>query len=171
MRGRPPLPTAVKALRGTLRRHRRNPNEPLPIPGTPSAPSWLGHEAKAEWRRIVPQLRQRGLLEVIDRALVVAYCVAWEELVVAQRELLEQGSTSVTARGAIVAHPALKRAQVARMQLHKFGVEFGIGPAARSRVRAGPRPLDPAVIARRKRFAILGARQPPDLDGTSGGGL
>src|SRR4030095_11086687 len=36
--GRPPLPTKLKALRGTLRRHRVHPAEPLPTPGAPPGP-------------------------------------------------------------------------------------------------------------------------------------
>src|SRR5688572_6777848 len=141
--GRVPLPDAVKRNRATLRKHRQNPHAPSARPGVPQPPKWLGPEALAEWKRIVPQLRLRGLLEVLDRALLVSYVTAWEELVVAQRELLEQGSTTVTSRGAIVAHPALKRAQVARQQIHRFGLEFGVGPSARTRVHASPVPIRP----------------------------
>jgi len=159
-RGRPPLPTSVKAVRGTLRKHRRNPDAPLPIPGTPRPPRWLGRHARAEWNRLVPQLYIRGLVETIDRSLLIAYATAYEELVLAQAELAEQGSTTVTARGAIVAHPALKRAQVARQQIHRFGVEFGIGPSARSRVSAAP--LDPVAAARRRKFALLSAGSPEE---------
>src|SRR5688572_18095041 len=80
--GRPTKPTQLKAVQGTLRPSRVNPSEPKPEPAVPTCPSWLPKEAKAEWRRIVPQLERLGLLTLIDRAALAAYCQSyarWEE--------------------------------------------------------------------------------------------
>ena len=49
VRGARPLPTKLKAVRGTLRKGRANAHEPaLPVE-IPRCPAHLGGEAKREW--------------------------------------------------------------------------------------------------------------------------
>jgi P27 family predicted phage terminase small subunit len=138
-RGPHPTPSAVKRLRGTYRRDRAR-GEPAALPGTPQAPNWLNADARAEWRRIAPLLRSRGLLEVLDRPTLVGYCTCWADLIDAERRLAEEGSTVIGARGQLYLNPQLRRAQKAREQLIRYGMEFGLSPSARTRVQASPPP-------------------------------
>lgn len=149
--GRKPLPTNVKKLRGTLRKDRTNPAEPKVRAGTPRPPKWLTGDARAEWRRIVPQLARAGLLTTLDRAVLVGYCTAWGDLCEATRVVQEQGTTYVSPRGMLVLHPELRRIEKARAALRAFAAEFGLSPSARSRVGANPPPAegDQADAARR----------------------
>lgn len=45
----------------------------------PVMPKTLSEEAKAEWRRIVPELEDMGLIARTDRALLVRYCTVWAD--------------------------------------------------------------------------------------------
>ena len=151
-----PLPTSVKRARGTLQRCRTNPNESAPKPGTPAAPEWLGPDAKREWKRLVPLLAARGLLELLDRAALTGYVSAWGDLAEATRVIAEQGTTCIGARGQLLPHPELRRLEKARQTLRMFAAEFGLSPSARSRVVANaPARSDPADEARRLKFARL----------------
>lgn len=47
----------------------------------PSLPQALSAEAKAEWRRIVPELENMGVLTKTDRALLIRYCTVWADWV------------------------------------------------------------------------------------------
>jgi hypothetical protein len=73
--GRPPLPTKVKLLRGTLRQHRRNPAEPMPSPGAPSRPATLPVQARPAWRWLVRLLTSMRVITKADGpVLVLAAC-------------------------------------------------------------------------------------------------
>ena len=151
-----PLPNSVKAARGTLRKHRMTPGSPVPKPGTPSAPDFLTADARREWKRLVPLLRARGLLELVDRAALACYCSAWGDIVDASRVIAEQGSTCSSPRGQLVSHPDLRRLEKARQTLRQFASEFGLSPSARTRVQATiTREYDAAAVARRKKFALM----------------
>lgn len=51
----------------------------------PNAPTWLSKEARAEWRRIMPQLVERRILTEADMGSVENYCVAIGQVRAAQR--------------------------------------------------------------------------------------
>lgn len=148
-RGRKPLPTAVKRLRGTLRPHRANPNEPQVPAAVPEPPKWLRGEALAEWKRITPKLAAAGLLTQLDLAVLAGYCGAWGDLCDATRIVQDQGTTFISPRGMLVLHPELRRIEKARAALRAFASEFGLSPSARSRVGATPPRDDDDGNARR----------------------
>ncbi len=159
--GPPPTPSSVLKARGTYRKHRRRDEQPG-RPGAPSAPRWLGPVARAEWRRLVPRLLERGLVEVVDQSTLLAYVTAYAELVDAEQILALEGSTVVTARGGLQLSPQVRRATMARQQLIRAAAEFGLSPSARTRVHAAPPPppaLTPeqAEVAAR-RLRMCGAR-------------
>jgi P27 family predicted phage terminase small subunit len=151
-RGRKPLPTNIKKLRGTWRPDRGNANEPKVQPGVPEPPEWLSADALAEWRRIVPQLKAAGLLTRLDLAVLVGYVTAWADLCEATRNVAGHGTTYVSPRGTLVLHPELRRIEKARAALRAFASEFGLSPSARARVGASPPPEDDEDEARRRKF-------------------
>jgi len=148
-RGRKPLPTSVKRLRGTLRPHRVNPNEPNVPAAVPDPPAWLRGEALAEWRRITPRLAAAGLLTQLDLAVLAGYCGAWGDLCDATRIVQDQGTTFISPRGMLVLHPELRRIEKARAALRAFAAEFGLSPSARARVGATPATDEGDANARR----------------------
>lgn len=94
-RGPAPLPDNVRSLRGTL------PAKPTrrvkAVSAIPAAPAWLPAEAKAEWKRVTPELHRLGILAKLDRAALALYCDSWDKFVRAAKvledaELIERDS-------------------------------------------------------------------------------
>ena len=65
--GTKPAPTALKLLKGT-QKSRINHAEPPALAGFPDCPDHLDEVARQEWNRIVPELREMGVLSRIDAA-------------------------------------------------------------------------------------------------------
>lgn len=165
-RGRPPKPTALRRLEGN-RGHRRMPeNEATPKPQLPQPPAIVRErpDALAEWRRVGRQLEQQGLITLLDRAAFTIYCLAWAELVEAERALREEGRIIVREAGmddAGVWRPE-RRMLNGNVAVKRFAVEhlfkaiarFGMSPVDRAKVaslateKAAEDPLD-ALMARR----------------------
>jgi len=151
-RGRKPLPTSLKKLRGTLRPHRAIAGEPKVPTSVPTPPEWLSPDARREWDRITPKLVAAGLVSQLDLGVLVGYVTAWGDLCEANRTLQQFGSTYITERGVIVLHPMLKVVERSRQALRAFASEFGLSPSARTRVDAKPVPVDDEDEVRRRRF-------------------
>ena len=76
------------------RRNRRHSSGKFVTIARPSMPRDLPAEAQAEWRRVVPELEEIGLLAKVDRAVLVRYCTAWADWVELQRLLLQSARSS-----------------------------------------------------------------------------
>src|SRR5262245_17317041 len=103
-RGPQPTPTEILRLRGSWRAKERE-GEVVYSRGRPTCPAFLSREAKAEWRRQMPQLEAAGVLATVDRAVLAAYCEAWAEFVDFRKRLDETGPLVKTANGNIVSNP------------------------------------------------------------------
>jgi P27 family predicted phage terminase small subunit len=111
----------------------------------PEPPAFLMPGAKDEWWRAGPELHRLGLLTVLDVAVFAAYCQAcgrWqqaEELLRQQAERdPETGALVVkTATGSLMQNPLLRVAITAAADMIRYAGEFGMSPAARSRVAGG----------------------------------
>jgi len=132
-RGRKPKPTKLKKLEG-VRTDRINENEPEPQLGKVTCPGFLSKEAKAEWKRIAPELVRLGLLTPIDRAAFAAYCQSYGRWVEVERLLLDKGILAKGNKGQIIASPLLWISSSAVKAMLKFGIEFGLTPSSRSRL-------------------------------------
>lgn len=100
----------------------------------PEAPGWLPPEARAEWERVVPELARLDLLKPADRAALTAYCLAWDRLVQAQRQMQEDGSVLAVNSQGRVRHPAVAVIEAASKELRAWAGEFGLTPSAESKV-------------------------------------
>jgi len=136
MKGRKPRPTNLKILEGEPNKDRINLNEPQPLTLEVNCPKHLKGEARAEWRRIYPELKAMGLISLIDRAALAVYCQAWERWVKYSKIVEEKGELYKTQSGNVITSPALWVANKAAEQMHKFLTEFGMTPASRSRLTA-----------------------------------
>jgi P27 family predicted phage terminase small subunit len=106
-------------------------------PGRPPPPTWLAKEARAEWDRILPELHRRGVVGLLDRAVLTMYCEAWSRWVQAARsvsELVVRGRTS-GARDTVVKAPAWTVYRHAADHCLALAKESGLSPAARLRMQ------------------------------------
>ena len=126
-------PDNVRALRGNPG-GRPAPKRLSTKPGTPSVPAWLDTEAKAEWRRVVPELDRLGVLAKVDRAALATYCAAWSKFV--QAEKLLQSDDLVAERRAgngPAKNPAWQIWREAATTVAALAKELFLTPSARLR--------------------------------------
>ena len=136
-RGRKPRPTALKVLEGNPGKRKLNEYEPQPPKKAPSCPAWLEPEAKREWRRLAKQMEAIGILTEIDRAAFAGYCQAYARWKEAEEFISQHGTIVRTPSGYWQTVPQVSTAQTYLKVMHKFATEFGLTPAARSRIIAG----------------------------------
>lgn len=145
MRGRKPVPTEIKKLRGNpgkrpLVEDAIQPDQP---PEVLPPPVFLSKEAKAEWRRLAPQIHKLGLLTSQDLGAFGAYCQAYGRWASAEAQITRDarkraaiagGTIIKTVSGNLIQNPAVSIANAAMAQMVKYAAEFGFTPSARTRV-------------------------------------
>ena len=134
-RGRKPVPTAVLAARGSWRAKSRE-GEPVPERGIPTCLGYLSETAKAEWRRVTKELDRMRIMATSDRAMLEIYCVAYATGVEAQNHLAAEGHV-VDGKP----NPWVRIGKNAMETQLRIGVEFGLTPSSRARIRV---PANPA---------------------------
>ena len=132
--GKPAKPTKLKILKGTFRKNESLENEVEPDLNIPSPPGHLNQKASVEWGRISEHLFKLGLLSDIDRAALAGYCVAYARWAEAETKLSESGLIIKTTNGNFIQNPIVGIANQAMEHMRKFLIEFGMTPAARTRV-------------------------------------
>jgi P27 family predicted phage terminase small subunit len=139
MKGRKPLPTALKELEGDRGKGRRpmNKNEPRPSQAHVKCPSWLMPEAKKEWKRLAPSLEAMGVLTTADITAFAGYCQAYARWKEAEEFISQHGSIFQTPSGYVQQVPQVSIAQQNLKIMQSFCSEFGLTPATRSRIIAG----------------------------------
>jgi len=135
-RGRKPTPTAIKELEGNPGKRPLNENEPRPTKKAPACPKWLEPEAKKEWRRLAKQMETIGILTEVDMAAFASYCQAYARWKEAEEFLTQHGTIVKTPSGYWQMVPQVSIAQTYNKIMTKIAAEFGLTPAARSRIVA-----------------------------------
>ena len=138
--GRPRLPSAVKKARGTYAKSRAAQNE-VTFPVTKlEPPDWLSKRALEEWHRVVPLLYSVKVLTEPDLIALANYCSVVGVAIKAQEEVNRLGLFAAKIHGSKMrrVNPLIKVAQEARTQALRYAIEFGLTPAARSRVMGQP---------------------------------
>jgi P27 family predicted phage terminase small subunit len=162
VRGRKPVPTHLRVLRGNPGQRRLHPEiEPDIAADIPEPPEFLMPVAKDEWRRIVVELHRLGLLTLVDERPFAAYCQAYGRWVAAEKliarmaadEPLTGGLMIENTRGTAITNPLVVIAKHAASDMVKYAAEFGFTPSARARVAAG------AEAARPKFAGLIGGRE------------
>lgn len=137
-----PQPAGLKLIKGRSPGRDSGGRVVVPPPSfrrlPPQAPEWLPDEARAEWDRVVPELARLELLKPADRAALTAYCLTWDRLVQAQREMAEDGSVLAVNSQGRVRHPAVAVIEAASKDLRSWAGEFGLTPSAEARMSKGP---------------------------------
>jgi P27 family predicted phage terminase small subunit len=136
-RGRKPTPSAIKALEGNPGKRALNEREPRPEKKAPSCPKWLEPEAKKEWRRLAKKMEALGVLTEVDMAAFAGYCQAYARWKQAEERITDRGLVIRTPSGYPQQGPYISIAQQYLRLMHQFAEQFGLTPAARSRIIAG----------------------------------
>ena len=135
-RGRKPNPTALKALEGNPGKRPLNEHEPVPPKGAIRCPAWLEAEAKKEWKRLAPTLEAMGILTTVDISAFAGYCQAYARWKEAEEFITQHGSILRTKSGYVQPVPQVSIAQTYLKIMNRFAEQFGLTPAARSRIIA-----------------------------------
>jgi len=147
MPGPRPQPTFLKLLHGNPGKKRLNKNEPQPPipPEPPEPPAFLSGHARDEWYRLAGHLHRLGLLTQLDYSTFAVYCGAVGRWMQAEEALAamavrdpETGALTIrSATGCLTVHPLVRIAISSAHEVVRFAAEFGLSPAARSRVSGG----------------------------------
>lgn len=121
-------PTVLKLVQGTARPDRVPTNEPKPLPIAPDPPPGLDRYGREAWNRLAPLLERQGLLTEDDAEVFWTFCQTWSQLRKAVRELNRMNPRDEDYRKVAVT------VENARKDLRLLAVEFGLTPAARSRI-------------------------------------
>lgn len=103
--------------------------------GIPDPPGYLDTSARAEWKRIVPELAERGVLALVDRAALAMYCRCFSRWQKANKDIDENGVMTSTDMGAPKMNPAATIAAVCEAQMTRLLKLFGAVPAARGEAK------------------------------------
>lgn len=145
MRGRKPIPDAIKAFTGK-RGKLGYKGKVSPRRGRPTCPRWLDRVARAKWKALLPELDRLGLLTVVDGDALAAYCVAWSELKAATMLIQEEGRVCHCGTGGLKPHPAIALQRSALNAIAKFSSLFGLNPADRGRIAAPQKPENQSLL-------------------------
>jgi P27 family predicted phage terminase small subunit len=137
----PPIPTYLKLLRGNPgKRPIRSEPEPAIADDVPDPPVFLSGYARDEWWRVAPELYRLKLLTLIDIAAFAAYCQAFARWRSAEEVLAEMAKHDPETHGLLGGtgqNPLVRIAANAAADMVRYAGEFGMSPAARTRIRAG----------------------------------
>lgn len=156
-RGPKAKPSELKLLQGTYRADRAPDNEPKPDkPKTvPDPPTYFDVVAKKEWKRLAPELFKLGLLTLVDLTAFETYCLSYGRLVAATKSMKQAKGmfyeyTNKAGATNYIPRPEIAVIQKESLVIKAFCAEFGLSPAARTRMEAptilptgtGPPPQD-----------------------------
>lgn len=134
--GRKPSPTALRRANGNPGKRGYNAAEPLPPDGLPDCPPHLSSVAQDEWHRLAPGLFDMGVLTIVDRAALAAYCQCYGRWVEAEERMRETPAMIRTPSGYVQQSPWMSVANKQLELMGRYMAEFGMTPASRSRVQA-----------------------------------
>jgi P27 family predicted phage terminase small subunit len=155
MAGRRPKPTVLKLVEGNPGKRKINKAEPKPKREIPSCPAYLSDVGKVAWGRLSVLLDRMGVLTEADGAALERLCDCYADILECRELIARDGRTysSVTTRttseegeettvqevkSLLKANPAVAMLRAADAQFKSYLVEFGLTPAARSKVHAAP---------------------------------
>jgi P27 family predicted phage terminase small subunit len=148
MRGRKPIPTALKLLHGT-RKDRILPDEPKVDPGMPLCPDFIQGEGREQWNVVGPQLVALGIMTQVDGVGLAMLANATARWMAAEVKVQQMGEVLQSDEGGYYQNPYLAVSNKAFEQMNRMLVEFGMTPASRTRVSAAKQTK--SSVSKRKR--------------------
>jgi P27 family predicted phage terminase small subunit len=143
------MPTQLKLLRGNpgKRTLAVDVMQPKLSPNVPDPPPFITGYAADEWWTVAEELHNMGVLTRIDLAPFAAYCHAYGQWRMAAESLARMQANDQVMHGMLVKtkddvtiqNPLVYIVRKAASDMVRYASEFGLTPAARSRIAAGVR--------------------------------
>lgn len=146
--GRPRIPTAVKAARGTLELSRVK-NEPVFPDGNPVAPANLTGPARAEYERLARMLLEQGLFPASAEGELAFGCWWYGQWCESQLLIEAHGQLLATEYG-LKTNPAIRIAATAASHYYTMCGRFGLDPSSAGKVTARPLAENEDEVARKR---------------------
>jgi P27 family predicted phage terminase small subunit len=144
MKGRKPVPSVLKILRGNPGKKRISTREPVPPVSQPKRPEYLEGLAAEAWDVLAPYLVALGVLTKGDAMALEMACQAYARWRTAEGEVATLGAVIKSPNSNYpILNPHLSVANAAQKQLQGLLVEFGLTPSSRSRIKL---PLDAGKV-------------------------
>lgn len=147
MAGRKRTPDHLKLVKGTAQKCRMNPDAPAANSGTASAPGWLSERAAEIFDQISGTLLGMGIASPDDQHALALAASRLEEIEILTAVIEDQGRTYISGGekgpsgqiegGLWKARPEVGMRNEAMRHAQSLLAEFGLTPAARSKVSAG----------------------------------
>lgn len=145
--GRKKTPDHLKVVAGTDRPDRMNPDAPIPDEALPDAPEWLSTRGAEIFEQLVGIIGNMGIGSASDAAMLAIAASRLEEVEICTAMIEDGGRTFVSSveyddenrivSQQIKGHPAVAQRSEAMRHAQSLLAEFGLSPAARSKVSAG----------------------------------
>lgn len=136
-------PSHLKAVQGTERKDRSNPSEPVADSVRPVAPEYFTETQIEKFIQLVGFIESLNIESSIDVGMLADLAVVECEIADDVVLLASAGPYYVPSKesGIIRSHPAVARLTANRQRAQALRNEFGLSPAARSKVSAGPKEI------------------------------
>jgi P27 family predicted phage terminase small subunit len=146
MAGRRPKPTHLKVVTGNPGKRALNKREPKPQKVIPACPEHLSTSSKVAWGKLCVLLDRMGVLTEADALALERLCDCYAEILECREIIARDGRTYKSIRGIgdedspieqvlMKANPAVAMLADADRRFKGYLVEFGLTPAARSKVQ------------------------------------
>lgn len=139
-----PKPTALKLVAGNPGKRKINKREPKPRKVIPSCPEHLSTTSKVAWGKLCVLLDRMGVLTEADALALERLCDCYAEILECRELIARDGRTYSSVSTAknegdlpsvlMKANPAVAMLADADRRFKGYLVEFGLTPAARSKV-------------------------------------
>ncbi|EKP8507619.1 TPA: phage terminase small subunit P27 family [Escherichia coli] len=100
-------------------------------------PELMSDVAIKLWKTQSKILIERGVLELEDAPLLVAYCNAFHLMIEAEKIIATDGLTEMSGMGGLKKHPAIAVRNDSVSQLARLGSLLGLDPFSRIRMTGG----------------------------------
>lgn len=137
MAGRKKTPDHLKVVKGTDRPDRMNPNAPVASEGVAVAPELLSKRGAEIFAQLSGILDGMGIASPDDVHALTMAAQRLEQVEVLSTLVEDGGYTYTTEAGLMKANPAVGQRSDAMRHAQSLLAEFGLTPAARSKVSAG----------------------------------
>ena len=138
MKGRKPTSEHLKIVKGTQRKSRVNHDAPVADIDSPRPPSWLSREAVEHFGVLRTRIETLGIASRTDTELLAVAAERIAEIEACDGLIKEHGRLIETVGGGgnkmIRGNPAVGQRNEAMRHLQALLAEFGLTPAARSKV-------------------------------------
>ncbi|AFJ47153.1 phage terminase small subunit P27 family [Shimwellia blattae] len=138
MAGRRQKPTQLKVVAGNPGKRKLNDKEPRPARQIPSPPEHLTDWGMLAWGKLSVLLDDMQIMTVADALALERLCDIYADILQLRNTIAVEGRTyTVQTEGGflIKAHPAVAMLADADRRFKSYLVEFGLTPAARTKVK------------------------------------